>query len=50
VGDFKLDKYEVTVGRFRQFVAAWNGGAGYTPPAGSGKHTHLNGGNGLNAA
>ncbi len=49
VGDFKLDKYEVTVGRFRQFVAAWNGGAGYTPPAGSGKHTHLNGGNGLNA-
>jgi len=25
-------------------------GAGYTPPAGSGKHRHLNGGNGLNAA
>ena len=49
VGDFKLDKYEVTVGRFRQFVAAWNNGSGYTPPGGSGKHTHLNGGNGLNA-
>jgi formylglycine-generating enzyme required for sulfatase activity len=37
----------VTVGRFRQFVNAWNGGAGYTPQAGSGKHTHLNGGLGL---
>jgi formylglycine-generating enzyme required for sulfatase activity len=42
-----LDKYLVTVGRFRQFVIAWNGGSGYTPPAGSGKHTHLNGGQGL---
>jgi formylglycine-generating enzyme required for sulfatase activity len=49
VSSFRLDKYLVTVGRFRQFVAAWNGGAGYTPPAGSGKHTHLNGGSGLNA-
>jgi formylglycine-generating enzyme required for sulfatase activity len=28
-------------------VSAWNGGAGYLPPAGSGKHTHLNGGQGL---
>jgi len=44
---FRLDKYDVTVGRFRQFVAAWNGGAGYTPPVGSGKHTHLNAGQGL---
>jgi len=50
VTGFRLDKYEVTVGRFRQFVAAWNNGSGYTPPAGSGKHSHLNGGNGLNAA
>jgi formylglycine-generating enzyme len=49
VSTFRLDKYLVTVGRFRQFVAAWNGGVGYTPPAGSGKHTHLNGGSGLNA-
>jgi formylglycine-generating enzyme len=49
VSGFRLDKYLVTVGRFRQFVAAWNGGAGYTPPAGSGKHVHLNNGNGLNA-
>jgi formylglycine-generating enzyme required for sulfatase activity len=47
VSGFRLDKYLVTVGRFRQFVAAWNNGAGYTPPAGSGKHTHLNGGQGL---
>jgi formylglycine-generating enzyme required for sulfatase activity len=47
VSGFRLDKYLVTVGRFRQFVDAWSGGAGYTPPAGSGKHTHLNGGLGL---
>lgn len=44
---FRLDRYLVTVGRFRQFVSAWK--AGYMPPAGSGKHSHLNGGNGLNA-
>jgi formylglycine-generating enzyme required for sulfatase activity len=47
VSGFRLDKYLVTVGRFRQFVNAWN--AGWTPPAGSGKHTYLNGGSGLNA-
>jgi formylglycine-generating enzyme required for sulfatase activity len=47
VSGFQLDKYLVTVGRFRQFVNAWNGGAGYTPPAGSGIHTHLNEGQGL---
>jgi formylglycine-generating enzyme required for sulfatase activity len=47
VSNFRLDEYEVTVGRFRQFVTAWNNGAGYLPPAGSGKHTHLNGGQGL---
>jgi formylglycine-generating enzyme len=47
VSSFDLDKYDVTVGRFRQFVNAWNGGAGFTPPLGSGKHTHLNGGRGL---
>jgi formylglycine-generating enzyme required for sulfatase activity len=44
---FRLDKYLVTVGRFRQFVDAWSGGAGYHPAVGSGKHTHLNGGQGL---
>jgi formylglycine-generating enzyme required for sulfatase activity len=47
VSGFRLDKYEVTVGRFRQFVNAWNGGAGWLPAEGSGKHTHLNGGRGL---
>ncbi len=47
VSGYRLDKYDVTVGRFRQFVTAWNGGSGWTPPAGSGKHTHLNGGQGL---
>src|ERR1700689_1763054 len=50
VGGLRLDKYLVTVGRFRQFVNAVlrpDGGPGYTPPPGSGKHTHLNGGLGL---
>jgi formylglycine-generating enzyme required for sulfatase activity len=45
VSGFRLDKYLVTVGRFRQFVAAWD--RGWVPLAGSGKHTHLNGGKGL---
>jgi formylglycine-generating enzyme len=45
VSTFLLDKYDVTVGRFRPFVAAWN--AGFRPLPGSGKHTHLNGGQGL---
>jgi formylglycine-generating enzyme len=45
VSGFRLDKYLVTVGRFRQFVQAW--GSGYRPSAGSGKHTYLNGGRGL---
>jgi formylglycine-generating enzyme required for sulfatase activity len=47
VSGFRLDKYLVTVGRFRQFVAAWNGGSGFAPAGGSGKHAHLNGGQGL---
>jgi len=45
ISDFRLDKYEVTVGRFRKFVTAVV--SGWTPAAGSGKHTHLNGGAGL---
>jgi len=45
VSSFRLDKYDVTVARFRAFVAAWNGG--WTPAAGAGKHTYLNGGKGL---
>jgi sulfatase modifying factor 1 len=47
ISSFRLDNYDVTVGRFRMFVGAWNGGAGWVPTAGSGKHTHLNGGLGL---
>src|SRR5450432_1383536 len=47
ISDFRLDKYLVTVGRFRNFVTAWDGGSGYVPDAGSGKHVHLNGGKGL---
>ena len=45
VSGFRLDKYLVTVGRFRQYVRAWNGG--WVPSSGSGKHAHLNGGQGL---
>jgi sulfatase modifying factor 1 len=45
VSPFKLDKYVVTVGRFRQFVNAWKGG--WLPDAGSGKQTQVNGGQGL---
>jgi formylglycine-generating enzyme required for sulfatase activity len=45
VSSFRLDAFDVTVARFRKFVAAWK--AGWTPAAGSGKHTHLNGGRGL---
>jgi formylglycine-generating enzyme required for sulfatase activity len=45
ISDVQLDKYIVTVGRYRQFVEAWRGG--YRPAAGSGKHGHLNGGKGL---
>jgi formylglycine-generating enzyme required for sulfatase activity len=45
VSSFRLDKYEVTIGRFRQFVAAVV--SGWLPASGGGKHTHLNGGLGL---
>jgi sulfatase modifying factor 1 len=45
VSSFRLDKYEVTVGRFRQFVNATL--AGWLPAEGSGRHTHLNNGRGL---
>jgi formylglycine-generating enzyme required for sulfatase activity len=50
VSGFRLDKYDVTVGRFRQFVSAvlpGDGGTGWLPPAGTGRHVHLNGGQGL---
>jgi formylglycine-generating enzyme required for sulfatase activity len=50
VSGFRLDEYDVTVARFRSFVAAVllpDGGAGWRPSPGSGKHIHLNGGQGL---
>jgi hypothetical protein len=45
IGNFRLDAYEVTAGRFRPFVEAWVNG--WRPKQGSGLHAHLNGGNGL---
>ena len=45
VSGYRLDKYLVTVGRFRPFANAWS--MGYVPPAGSGLHSYLNGGSGL---
>jgi formylglycine-generating enzyme required for sulfatase activity len=49
VSDVRIDKYLVTVGRFRQFVDAVlpADGPGWLPAPGSGKHAHLNGGLGL---
>jgi sulfatase modifying factor 1 len=47
VSNFRLDDYEITVGRFRSFVSAVV--SGWLPAPGSGKHTHLNGGSGLAA-
>jgi formylglycine-generating enzyme required for sulfatase activity len=45
VSSFRLDAVEITVGRFRRFVAASMGG--WSPEPGSGKHMHLNQGSGL---
>jgi formylglycine-generating enzyme len=45
VSGFRLDKDLVTVGRFRKFVAG--SVAGWIPAAGSGRHAHLNDGQGL---
>lgn len=40
VGDFGLDRYEVTVGRFRKFVAAYSGAP---PSIGAGANPHAQG-------
>ena len=48
VSAFRLDRYLVTVGRFRQFIAA--SAAGWVPGEGAGKHAHLNHGAGLASA
>jgi hypothetical protein len=45
VSAFRLDRFEVTMARFRRFVVAV--GAGWRPALGAGKHAHLNGGMGL---
>jgi formylglycine-generating enzyme required for sulfatase activity len=45
VSSFRLDAYEITVGRFRQFVRAVV--AGWRPDAGAGKHAHVRQGSGL---
>ncbi len=47
VRGFRLDRFEVTVGRYRKFVAATNGG--WLPSEGSGKHAHVSGGKGLSS-
>lgn len=46
LSSFNLDKYELTVGRFRQYVTYLVAG-GSPPAAGSGKHSHLNNGQGV---
>jgi sulfatase modifying factor 1 len=46
VSSFRLDLFEVTVGRFRQFVQDAVA-VGWLPLDGSGKHMHLHGGAGL---
>ena len=47
ISGFRLDKYLVTVGRFRQYLNYLTGPTGAPPADGSGIHTHLNGGRGL---
>ncbi|MSP26626.1 MAG: hypothetical protein EXR75_16055, partial [Myxococcales bacterium] len=47
VSSFRLDRYEVTVGRFRAFVGALMNL--FRPALGSGLHAHLNGMMGLSA-
>jgi formylglycine-generating enzyme required for sulfatase activity len=45
VSSFRLDRFEVVVGRFQRFVKAWVDG--FRPSAGDGKHAHVHGGTGL---
>jgi formylglycine-generating enzyme required for sulfatase activity len=47
VTGFRMDKYMVTVGRFRQYVNYVTGSTGAPPANGSGIHTDLNAGLGL---
>lgn len=41
VSDFRLDKYEITVGRFRAFVASGGGTQAKPPAAGDGRHLKI---------
>ena len=41
LGDFRLDKYEITVGRFRAFVAAGMGTRANPPADGTGAHAGM---------
>src|ERR1041384_1527074 len=43
ISSFRLDKYEVTVGRFRAFVQANMGTQANPPQAGAGAHTNIAG-------
>jgi len=43
VSDFRLDKYEVTVGRFRAFVNQGMGTQSSAPPPGAGAHSNIAG-------
>jgi sulfatase modifying factor 1 len=49
ISNFRLDGYEVTVGRFRNFVSAVTATNGWLPATGSGIQSFLNGGSGLAA-
>ncbi|HVU49652.1 MAG TPA: SUMF1/EgtB/PvdO family nonheme iron enzyme [Polyangia bacterium] len=46
VSAFRLDKYLVTVARFKAFLASIRA-SGWRPAEGDGRHVHLNGGRGL---
>jgi len=46
VSSFRLDRFEVTVGRYRKFVDAVVNG-GWKPQVGAGKHLHVGNGKGL---
>jgi formylglycine-generating enzyme required for sulfatase activity len=43
ISDFRLDRYEVTVGRFRSFVSAGMGTQNRLPAAGAGAHPRIAG-------
>ncbi len=46
VSTLRIDRFEITVGRFRDFVTK-TVQSGWLPAPGSGKHSHVNGGQGL---